>query len=350
MPDKPQSRRRSSSADAVAIVGYGYWGPKLARNFLQHGGFPRVVICDENPVRRERARVENPGASTAEDYASVLADPSIAAVALATPVGTHFPLAKAALEAGKHVLVEKPLATRTADAEKLVRLAAGRGLTLMVDHTFVYHSAVRHIRARILAGELGKLNYIDSTRINLGLFQHDVNVLWDLAVHDLAIVNVFTAERPERVQAIGASHTSSPLENIGVLTLRYASGLFVHINCSWVSPVKIRHMLIGGDRKMIVYDDLNANEPVKIYDSGVVAKSDEERSRLLFEYRAGDVYSPRIAQREALANLVDDFGTAVRDGKPPLSDGRFGADTVKILEAAQRSVTSGGREVPLKWK
>ncbi len=334
----------------IAIIGYGYWGPKLTRNFLQHGGFSHVAICEENEARRQRGLRENPGSVAAGSFAQVLADPAIVAVALATPVGTHYTLAKAALEAGKHVLVEKPLATRGAEADELVRLAAARGRVLMVDHTYVYHPAVQHVRSLIQAGELGRLNYIDSTRINLGLFQHDVNVLWDLAVHDLAIVNLFTTERPERVQAIGASHTSSPLENIGVLVLRYASGLFVHLNCSWVSPVKIRHMLIGGDRKMIVYDDLNANEPVKVYDSGVEARSDEDRDRLLFEYRAGNVYSPRIPQREALANLVADFAAAVGGGAAPLSDGRFGADTVKILEAAQRSVTAGGREIPLQWK
>ena len=336
--------------NGIAIVGYGYWGPKLARNFLQQGGFAGVTICEENAGRRERGLRENPGATGAASFAQVLADPAIGAVALATPVGTHYAMAKAALEAGKHVLVEKPLATRSAEAEELVRLAAAQRRVLMVDHTFVYHPAIQHIRSLVQAGELGKLNYIDSTRINLGLFQHDVNVLWDLAVHDLAIVNFFTAERPERVQAIGASHTSSPLENIGVLILRYASGLFVHLNCSWVSPVKIRHMLIGGDKKMVVYDDLNANEPVKVYDSGVEARSDEERNRLLFEYRAGNVYSPRIPQREALANLVIDFARAIGGGALPLSDGRFGADTVKILEAAQTSVSNGGREINLEWK
>ncbi len=334
----------------IAIIGYGYWGPKLTRNFLQSGAFGRVVICEEQAARRQRGLRENPGAEAVATFAEVLSDPSLTAVALATPVGTHYALARAALEAGKHVLVEKPLATRTEEAEQLVRLAAERRRVLMVDHTFVYHPAVQHIRTLIQAGELGKLNYIDSTRINLGLFQHDVNVLWDLAVHDLSIVNLFTTERPERVQAIGASHTSSPLENIGVLVLRYASGLFVHLNCSWVSPVKIRHMLIGGDRKMVVYDDLNANEPVKVYDSGVVARTDEDRNRLLFEYRAGNVYSPRIQQREALANLVQDFVAAMEGRAVPLSDGRFGADAVKILEAAQHSVTRGGQEVSLTWK
>ena len=334
----------------IAIVGYGYWGPKLTRNFQQSGSFQRVVICEENAARLERGLRDHPGTEGCARFADVLADPTIEAVALATPVATHFPLARAALEAGKHVLVEKPLAMRFADADALVVLAAARQRVLMVDHTYVYHPAVQRIRAFVESGELGKLHYIDSTRINLGLFQHDVNVLWDLAVHDLAIINYLTTERPDRVQAVGATHTSSPLENIGILTLRYPSGLFVHLNCSWVSPVKIRHMLIGGDRKMIVYDDLDANESVKVYDSGYTARTDEERDRLLFEYRAGDVYSPKIQPREALANLVGDFTNAIRTGVLPISNGRFGADTVKILEAAQQSIAGAGREISLSWK
>src|SRR5471030_2636417 len=206
----------------IAIVGYGYWGPKLTRNFLQHGGFSRVVICEENAGRRQRGLKENPGAVAGGTFAQVLADPEIGAVALATPVGTHYAMAKAALEAGKHVLVEKPLATRGAEADELVALAAAKGRVLMVAHTFVYHPAIQHIRSQIQAGVLGKLNYIDSTRINLGLFQHDVNVLWDLAVHDISVINFFTADRPEVVQAIGAAHPPGPLASIGVLTLRYA--------------------------------------------------------------------------------------------------------------------------------
>lgn len=334
----------------IAIVGYGYWGPKLVRNFLQNGAFSPVVIVEENPERLARGRRENPGAEGAASLPEALRRPDLAAVALATPVATHHPLAKAALEAGRHVLVEKPLATTAAEAEELVALAASRKLVLGVDHTYVYHAAVQRIREIVRGGELGRLAYIDSSRINLGLFQHDVNVLWDLAVHDLAIINTLTDERPATVQAIGAAHLTQNIENIGILVLRYASGLFVHVNCSWVSPVKLRHMLIGGDRKMIVYDDLDGNEPVKIYDSGVVARTDEERNRLLYEYRAGDVYSPRIPQKEALANLVADFARAVREGGRTLSDGRFGADTVRILEAAQRSVKSGGGEIPLTWR
>jgi predicted dehydrogenase len=333
----------------VAIVGYGYWGPKLARNFLQNGSFERVLICDEDASRLARAARENPGAETLAGYAGVLTDPGMEAVALATPVDTHYPLALAALKAGKHVLVEKPLAMRSAEARQLVRTAAARKRVLMVDHTFVYHPAIQRIRAFLDSGELGRLNYIDSTRINLGLFQHDVNVLWDLAVHDIAIVNFLTRERPHLVQAIGAAHPQGPLASIGVLCLRYPSGLFVHINCSWVSPVKIRHILIGGDQRMIVYDDLNATEPVKIYDSGVLARTDEERNRLMYEYRTGDVYSPKIAPREALANLVADFASAIRNGTTPLSSGAFGADAVRILEAAQTSVDHGGKEVRLRW-
>jgi len=334
---------------AVAIIGYGYWGPKLTRNFLQAGGFSRVVICEEDPARLKRGVRENPGAEGVDSFAKVLSDPSIEAVALATPVATHHPLALSALKAGKHVLVEKPLATSSRDAEELLATARVAGRVLMVDHTFVYHPAIQKIRALIASGELGKLNYIDSTRINLGLFQHDVNVLWDLAVHDISIVNFFTAERPVVVQAIGAAHPPGPLASIGVLTLRYPSGLFVHINCSWVSPVKIRHMLIGGDKKMAVYDDLNANEPVKIYDSGVVARTDEERNRLMFEYRTGDVFSPKIAPKEALANLVADFVSSVEKGTQPTSSGRFGADAVKVLEAAQMSIEAGGTEIKLTW-
>jgi predicted dehydrogenase len=334
----------------IAIVGYGYWGPKLTRNFLQNGSFERVVICEEDASRLARGKRDNQGADGVDSFAKVLADSSIDAVALATPVATHHPMALAALKAGKHVLVEKPLATRYADAEELLDAADAGKRILMVDHTFVYHPAIQRIRSLIQGGELGRINYIDSTRINLGLFQHDVNVLWDLAVHDISVINFFTDDRPEVVQAIGASHPPGPLASIGILTLRYASGLFVHINCSWVSPVKIRHMLIGGDKKMVVYDDLNGNEPVKIYDSGVMARTDEERNRLMYEYRAGDVFSPKIAPKEALSNLVADFANSIRDGKNPVSDGRFGADTVKILEAAQQSVESGGREINLQWK
>lgn len=331
----------------VGIVGYGYWGPKLVRNFTQTAGCGPVGVCEENPARRARAGRDYQGLTLYARFEELLEQPHMQAVVLATPVTTHYPLARRALEAGKHVLVEKPLTTNGQEARDLVALAERRGLTLMVDHTFVYHPAVRKIGALIRNGDIGKLHYIDSTRINLGLFQHDVNVLWDLAVHDLSIINWFTDERPATVQAIGASHTPNAIENVGFLTLRYASGFYVHINCSWISPVKIRHMLISGDKKMIVYDDINVTEPVKIYDSGFLAKTDEERDRMYVEYRVGDVTSPRIPSREALADVTADFIQAIGGGVKPASDGRFGADIVHVLEAAQHSIAHHGQEVAI---
>jgi len=329
----------------ICIVGYGYWGPKLVRNFLHAAAGRAVAVCDESAGRLARARQDFPGVRTFASFDEVLADSAIDAVALATPVSTHFLLAKRALESGRHVLVEKPLTTSLRDANELITLAERQRRVLMVDHTFVYHPAVQKIKALVDGGDLGQLRYIDSTRINLGLFQHDVNVLWDLAVHDLSIVNFLTAERPLAVSATATAHMAGAPENIGFVTLRYASGLVVHLNCSWVSPVKIRHILIGGDKKMILYNDLDANEPLKIYDSGYDARSDEERSRLLFDYRAGDVYSPKIPGREALAALAADFVQAATNGTRPVSDGRFGADVVAILEAAQESVRARGQEV-----
>jgi predicted dehydrogenase len=331
----------------ICIVGYGYWGPKLVRNFLQAAAGRPVAICDESPERLARSQKDFPGLKAFASFDAVLGDASFDAVALATPVSSHFPLAKRALEAGRHVLVEKPLTTSRREADELIALAEKQRRVLMVDHTFVYHPAVNKIKALVEAGDLGQLRYIDSTRINLGLFQHDVNVLWDLAVHDLSIVNYLTPERPLAVSAGGPAPTPRAPPNIGFIVLRYASGLVVHLNCSWVSPVKIRHILIGGDKKMVLYNDLDANEPVKVYDSGYQARSDEDRNRLLFDYRAGDVYSPKIPSGEALGAMAADFVQAATKGTQPISNGRFGADVVAILEAAQKSTRQRGQEVDL---
>jgi predicted dehydrogenase len=331
----------------ICIVGYGYWGPKLVRNFIQAAAGRPVAVCDENAERLARAQKDFPGLRTFAAFDKVLKDATFDAVALATPVSSHFPLAKRALEAGRHVLVEKPLTTSRREADELIALAEQQRRVLMVDHTFVYHPAVNKIKALVEAGDLGQLRYIDSTRINLGLFQHDVNVLWDLAVHDLSIVNYLTPERPLAVSAVATAHTAGAPENIGFIVLRYASGLVVHLNCSWVSPVKIRHILIGGDKKMVLYNDLDTNEPVKVYDSGYQARSDEDRSRLLFDYRVGDVYSPKIPSREALGAMAADFVQATTKSVQPVSNGRFGADVVAILEAAQKSTRQRGQEVDL---
>ncbi|SDS27060.1 Gfo/Idh/MocA family oxidoreductase [Opitutus sp. GAS368] len=332
---------------SLCIVGYGYWGPKLVRNFLGLKECRNIVVCDSMETRRFQAVADFPSVQVTADFASVLANPAIAAVVIATPVTTHFPLAKAALLAGKHVLVEKPLATTAEHAEELVALAARQGLSLMVDHTFVYHSVVARIKTLLDESHLGKLRYIDSTRINLGLFQHDVNVIWDLAVHDVSIVHHLVPERPVSVQAIGASHVANGLENIGFLVLRYASGLIVHSNCSWISPVKIRHMLFGGDKRMILYNDLDTEEPIKIYDSGFEARSDDERSQLLFDYRVGDIHSPKIVIAEALQSMARDFVRSIHAQRPAISNGAFGLEIVKVLAAAERSIRSNGTEIRL---
>lgn len=332
----------------IAIIGYGYWGPNLVRNFHQNRQTGFLFVCDENKERLDIAKKNFPMIQTYESLQKVLENRDIHAVALATPVESHYELAKLSLKAGKHVLVEKPITTSFEEALELVNLSENTGKVLMVDHTYVYLPAIQKIREIIHNGEIGRICYIDSTRINLGLFQNDVNVLWDLAVHDLSIINFISDERPYAVQATGASHTISTLENIACLILRYRSGMFVHINCSWVSPIKLRHMLIGGDKKMILFNNLDLNEQVKIYDSGFKARTDDERQRLHYEYRMGDVYSPRIPLKEALSNMVDDFITSINIGKKPLSNGKFAMEIAQILEGAQKSIRNDGIQIPLK--
>lgn len=328
-----------------AIVGYGYWGPNLARNLRRHPDCSGLGFFDQAPDRVKRGGDEFPGALLYETYDEVLDSKTIDAVVIATPVSTHFDLARRALLAGKHVLVEKPMTFSVDEACELRDLAKRKGRVLMVDHTFVYHPAVLKIKEILASGALGRIRYIDSTRINLGIFQHDVNVLWDLAVHDISIIQFLMEETPEWVQATGMSHTLNEIENIGYLILKYPSGLLAHINCSWISPVKIRHMLIGGEKKMIVYDDLNGGEPVKVYDSGFVAKNHEDVKQFQYAPRIGDIYSPRIEVREALANLTDDFMEAVLRGKRPVSDADFGVSVVQILDRAQKSIKTSGAPV-----
>ncbi len=334
----------------VVVIGYGYWGPKLVRNFTHSECWKRVDICELDPKRAAQGLREWPGATLYRNFDQVTADPSVHAVAIATPVSTHYPLAKKALSAGKHVLLEKPIALSLQEAQELNELAQKKKLTLLVDHTFIYHPAVQKIKEIIAQKQIGRIRYIDATRINLGLIQHDVNVLWDLAVHDLAIVQYLTEEEPESVQALGASQSAERHEDIAFLTLRYASGLFVHINSSWISPLKLRHMLIGGDQKMIVYNDMNAGEPVKVYDCNVVEKSDDEDKikRFHYEYRVGDVYSPRIQQIEALSLVIKDFSRAILDKSKPLSDALFSIRVTKILEAAQKSIHKQGIPIYLR--
>ncbi len=322
----------------TAVIGYGYWGPKLVRNFLRHGP---VVVCDTSANAQQRALKDFPGIEVMNDYDLLLQRADVEAVAIATPVATHYDLAHKALFHRKHVLVEKPLTNDVVTAYALVELAKELGLVLMVDHTFLYHPAVRHIKAMLDRYDMGKLDYIDSSRINLGLFQPDINVLWDLAVHDISIALHLIGERPIVVQAVGAKHGGSEHANIGTLFLRYQSGLFVHINVSWISPVKMRSMIIGGSKKMVVYDDLNVAEPVKVFDTGFT------KSVTAFDYRTGDVLSPKIGNREALADMAADFVGSIAAKTSPISSGAFGLEVVRVLEAAQESLEKNGQEILL---
>ncbi|WP_404420861.1 Gfo/Idh/MocA family protein [Nibricoccus sp. IMCC34717] len=317
------------------------------RNFLSHAGGEAIGVCENSAERRARAKGDFPSVVCFEALEDVLQLSQCRAVVIATPVSTHYSIAKRALMAGKHVLVEKPLCRSSAEAEELISLADEKGLILMVDHTFLYHPAVQKIKRLVDSGDIGTIRYIDSTRINLGLFQNDVNVIWDLAVHDLSVAQYVIGSAPESVQAIGFSHTPSGLENCAYLILRYRNGSYVHINSSWISPVKVRHVLIGGDKKMILYNDLDANEPVKVYDTGVVAKTIDERSILQYDYRVGDVVCPKIPQVEALRNLSEDFMSAIKGERVPLSTGRFGASLVRILEAADSSLRSESKIIEL---
>ncbi|MCB9234391.1 MAG: Gfo/Idh/MocA family oxidoreductase [Bacteroidia bacterium] len=331
----------------VGIIGYGYWGPNITRNFVSHPGFQVLKVADNRPERREKLKSLYPHIEAVATAEEILHDPGIQAVAIVSPVFTHYQFAREALKAGKHVMVEKPMSRSSMEALDLINLAQSLGKVLMVDHTFLYTGSVEKIKELVDAGEIGKIDYFDATRINLGLFQPDVNVIWDLAAHDLSVINYLTQERPRSVQAIGKAHTSSGQENIAYLILHYESGMIAHINVSWVSPVKVRQMLIGGTRKMIVFNDIEPTEKVKIYDKGFSVKSDEDKDKLLIDYRHGDVYIPKVHMREALAGMVDDFYQSIKSDKEPRSDYHSGLEVVRILEAAELSIKENGREVKL---
>ena len=328
----------------IAIIGYGYWGPNLLRNFSL------VQDCRVHSVsdfRRERLSLISrsyPSVLTTDDYKEVIFSNEIDAVVIATPVGTHFELAKMALEQGKHVLVEKPMTAISKEAEELINLAEKKQLTLMVDHTFLYTGAVKKIKEVLTENLLGNLKYFDSSRINLGLFQTDVNVLWDLAPHDISILLHLIPELPLSVNARGISHTKNKIENIAYLTINYESDFLAHFTCSWTSPVKIRTTLIGGDKKMIVFNDLEPTEKVKIYDSGYFYQDDDDKKRVLIDYRTGDIFTPKIELKEALLSMAEDFVCSIVKKKNPISNSSLGLQVVKVLEASQMSIKNNGKE------
>ncbi|MBN1269869.1 MAG: Gfo/Idh/MocA family oxidoreductase [Kiritimatiellae bacterium] len=332
----------------IGVIGYGYWGPNLVRNLVECDGASVVAVCDRLAAPLGRAKARYPSVATYTDYREMLRDSSIDAVAIATPVSTHFEIAMEALGSGRHVLVEKPLAASTAEVKMLIEEAERRRLVLMVDHTFVYTGAVRRIRKLIEAGDLGEIYYYDSVRVNLGLFQHDVNVIWDLAVHDLSIMDHVLSEKPTAVSATGMSHLPGGPENTAYITLFFRSNLIAHVHVNWLAPVKVRRTLVGGSKKMIVYDDLEPSEKVKVYDRGVTVNAQaEDTYRLLVGYRAGDMWAPQIDLAEALSTEVAHFVACVEGGEAPTTGGDAGLRVVRVLEAATRSMAKRGELVEL---
>ncbi|HOX21879.1 MAG TPA: Gfo/Idh/MocA family oxidoreductase [Elusimicrobiales bacterium] len=332
----------------VGVIGYGYWGPNLVRNFSRVPGATLSKIADLYPKRRDLAQKLYPQVRMVAEAGEVINDPLIDCVVLATPILTHYQLAKKALLAGKHVLVEKSLTASYKEAQELQELAQKKKLVLMVDHTFLYSSAVHRIKKMVDSGELGRIQYLDSTRINLGKIKNDISVIWDLMAHDAAITAYLVGEKPISVNATGISHTRYQADNIAYLTLKYRSGLIAHFTSSWISPVKVRTMLIGGDKKMIVYDDVEPTEKIKVYDSGYVIHDSEEKDKVMVQYRTGDIYVPSIDPTEALFTMAQDFVGSIVKGKQPVSCGKMGVEVVRVLEAAIKSARSGGKEIPLK--
>jgi predicted dehydrogenase len=341
----------------IGVIGYGYWGPNLVRNFYETPDCEVVAVSDlrENQLARVRSRY--PTIATTTDFRDLLNNPRIDAVVVATPVSTHFELAMQALRAGKHVLVEKPMTMDVDQAQRLVAEADRRQLKLAVDHTFIFTSAVRKIRDLANAGDLGNLFYYDSVRVNLGLFQHDVNVIWDLAVHDLSIMDFLLPDQPVAVSATGISHVPGEPENMAYMTMQFDSRVIAHVHVNWLAPVKVRRTLIGGSRKMVVYDDLEPSEKIKVYDKGITLNGDHAaaahgngnaRYAMMVGYRTGDVWSPQLdVTTEALSLELRHFVACIRDNTTPLADGHAGLRVVRLLEAATESMRHAGRPVDL---
>jgi len=326
----------------VGVIGAGYWGPNLVRNLSEAPGAAPVAVADLSPERLDAMRKRFPAIRTTTEHREVLGDSRVDAVCIATPVGTHRALAEEAFAAGKHVFIEKPLAGTVSDAEAIVRAAAQASRTLMVGHTFVYNPAVVEVKRILAADGVGRVHYIDSQRVNLGLHQFDVNVLWDLGPHDVSITLYWLDEEPAWVQASGACFVQRDIEDVVFLMIGFPSGAIAHAHLSWLAPTKLRTMTVIGSRKMVLYDDVQAVEKVKVYDQGVEKLSGEELRR---SYRAGDIHSPRIAVTEPLQLEMRHFIECVRDGTRPRSDGEAGLRVVRVLEAGMRSLRSGGARV-----
>ena len=328
----------------VGVIGYGYWGPNIVRNLQALPGVRVVGICDKNPAALQRAAGVNHGTRLVSDCREIFSASDIDAVAVISPVWTHYELAKAALEHGKHIFVEKPFTRTVAEAEELIEIARKKNLKIMVDHTFLFTGAVRKIHELIDEGTLGTLYYYDSMRVNLGLFQHDINVVWDLAPHDLSILDHLIKKNPEAIIATGEQHLNG-LEDIALITIDFPGNVIAHVNVNWLSPVKGRTTLIGGEKRMLVWNDLEADEKIKVYDKGVEVRNGQGVYDLLVSYRSGDMWAPKVDQCEALRSELAYFVRCLTNDEVPFNDGEAGLRVVKMLEAAETSLKGKGKAV-----
>jgi len=337
----------------IGVVGYGYWGPNVARNFYMVPGAKLIAVCDVSEKRLALAQGHYPFIQAIRDPLDLIRSTNVDAVAIVTPVFAHFEMAKEALLAGKHIFVEKPFTSTSAQAQELIDIAAKKGLKIMVDHTFLFTGAVKKIKHVIDSGELGRLLFYDSVRVNLGLFQHDINVIWDLAPHDLSIMAHVIDKKPVALAAHGTVHFKGGFEDIAYLSVEFEdTGFLAHFHVNWLSPVKIRKTLISGDKKMLVWDDLDADEKVKVYDRGVEIKGTDSNAKngayeLLVSYRSGDVYIPKLESTEALKAEAQYFVECVEKGVEPFNNGQAGLQVVRLLEAADRSIKNGGKRIEL---
>ena len=330
----------------VGVIGFGYWGPNIVRNFNNLDNVMVTDVCDTNPDAMQNVNKNYPNIQVSNDCNTLTTSDTIDIIAIVTPVSSHFELAKNALEHGKHVFIEKPFTATSAQAQELIEIAEKKGLKIMVDHTFLFTGAVRKIKEIVEKDILGDILYYDSTRVNLGIFQDDVNVIWDLAPHDFSIMNYIITEQPSGVAASGKSHVST-FENIAYITVYFPGNIIAHFNVNWLSPVKIRNTFIGGEKKMLVWNDIDPDEKVKIYDKGIEVKNRQSIYNLLVSYRTGDMWVPRVEPTEALKLETQYFIDCINDGTAPINDGLAGLRVVKLLEACDRSLKNHGEMVAL---
>lgn len=332
----------------IGVVGYGYWGPNLVRNFSTTDNCEISGVVDVIESRLQSVKKLYPGINVSTSYDMLINDSSIDGIVISLPVAKHYEFAKKALLNNKDVLIEKPMSDSVEKARELISIAKKMHRILMVDHTFIYTGAVRKIKELIDKDIIGEINYFDSLRVNLGLFQSDINVIWDLAPHDLSILNFLVKEKPYSVIATGISHTNNNIENIAYITLFYKSKLIAHFNVSWTSPVKVRQILIGGSKKMVLYNDLESTEKIKVYDTGFSVTNQIEENKILVDYRIGDIFVPKIDVTEALKLVADDFINSIITRSEPLSNWEMGLEVVKILEAAEKSIKNNSREIKIE--